>query len=83
MMSDSEKIEEESVKDVESDDGYQIVSETIVVPSESRRLSERISSRMSSLRKTRIYSPGKIISGMKKSKKSKKKHKKPEWIEKK
>jgi predicted acylesterase/phospholipase RssA len=45
-----------------------------------RRLSDRLSQRMSSLRKVKIYSPSKIISGMKKSKKKyKKKHKKPEW----
>ena len=57
----------------------------IIVPTErrlsERRLSERLSNRMSSLYKTKIYSPGKIISGMKKSKKKyKKKHKKPEWV---
>ena len=58
-------------------------NEVILIPTETRRLSERVSGRMSSLRKTKIYSPGKILSGMKKSKKSKKKHKKPEWIDKK
>lgn len=58
-------------------------NEVILIPTETRRLSERLSGRMSSLRKTKIYSPSKILSGMKKSKKSKKKHKKPEWIDKK